>query len=237
MGKGWKAAFVVVVLLTFSLLVATLFYMKRAPAMIASALSEKLQVPVRVESVKFSFNSIVIKGFEIKNLPESILPTAFSAQTIIIKCPITNFLKKDVHIDHIIVDDIYIGLEFDNIKSEKGNWTRLMENYYSKIDAPAEKELKRTVHIERISLQQIRAQVVYKTDPGNIHTLPLVPYEEFTNISSTGGVPLDQIANSVLGKMLLSLFARENLKNMFQQFFNPENAVKHLIAPFKLFVP
>lgn len=233
----WKILFVVVILFILALSVATMICEKRASSFLSEYLSGKLKVAVKVEDISFSWNQIKIKGFEIDNVKGSILPKAFTAQTILIKTPLINFLKNDVVINHIIVDDITIGLEFDNIKSANGNWTRLIGNLYSSISPSQGTEANRSVTIKKISLQQIKAQVVYKTDPQKIIALPVVKYEEFTNISSKGGIPIDQIMNSVLGKMLISLFAREHLNNMFQQFLNPENAIKDLVAPFKMLIP
>ncbi len=237
MGKVRKAVIVMVVLFIIAIGALAYLYIKKAPGMLSESLSGKFKVPVKVEKISLSWDRITIKGFEIANLPDSILPKAFSAQTIIIKAPLLSFLKDDVKISEIIVDQIYIGLEFDDIKSEKGNWTRLIENLYSEIDAINKTEATRTVSIGKISLQEIHAQVVYKTKHEKIHDLPVAKYEAFTDTTSEGGFPIDQITNSILGKMLMSLFVRENLKNMHQGFLNPKNAVKHLLSPFKLLIP
>lgn len=237
MGKVWKTVTTVIILFIIALALIGFFWIKKAPTLLSESLSSKLKVPVKVESISFSWNHITIKGLEIDNIEDSILPKAFSAKTIIIKAPLTNYMKHHVEIEQIIVDDIYIGLEFDTIESEKGNWTRLIENLYTTMDNYEKKDSDRTVTIKKISLQNIQAQAVYKTKPKKIHTFPVVKYEEFTDIKSEGGFPIDQITNSVLGKMLMSLFVRENLKNMYLQFLNPKNAIKSLISPFKFFIP
>ncbi len=58
---------------------------------------------------------------------------------------------------------------------------------------------------------------------------------ELTEISSEGGLPMDQILNSVLGQMLKEVFVKQNLKNMIQQFMNTPSPVQQYLAPFKGF--
>ena len=237
MSKVWKAVITVIILIIIAISLIGFFGLKKASNLLSESLSSKLKVPVKVEGISLSWNRITIKGLEIDNIKDSILPKAFSAKTIIIKAPLFHYMKKHVEIQQVIVDDIYIGLEFDNIESEKGNWTRLIENFYTVMDNYEKKDSERTVTIKKISLQKIQAQVVYKTSPKKIHAFPIVEYEEFTDITSQGGFPIDQITNSVLGKMLMSLFVRENIKNMYKQFLNPKNVLKSLISPFKLLIP
>ena len=237
MGNVWKTVIVLIVLLLVAFGLICFFWIKKAPSLLSESLSSKLKVPVNVEKISFSWNQITIKSLSVDNIEDSILPKAFTAKTIIIKAPLFNYLKDNVVIHEIIIDNIYIGLEFDDIDSEKGNWTRLIENFYTEMDNYEMKEATRSVSIYKIALQDIQAQVVYKTKPKNIHTLPIVEYEEFTDIKSEGGFPVDQITNSVLGKMLMSLFVRENLKNMYMQFLNPKNVFKNLISPFKMLIP
>lgn len=236
MSVVWKTVLIAVILILAATGIIGFIFVKKAPTLLSDSLSEKLGVHVTVKDVSFTWNHVFIKGLEIDNVEDSILPKAFTAKTIIIYAPLFHFLQQNVVVNEIAVDTIYIGLEFDDIDSEKGNWTRLIEGFYSKMETEDTEISTRTVEIAKISLNNIQAQVVYKTNPSKIHTFPIVPHEEFTDIKSEGGVPVDQITNSVLGKMLMSLFVRENLKNMYKKL-SPKNVLKKALSPFKLLIP
>ncbi|HAZ15647.1 MAG: hypothetical protein A2Y28_03745 [Chlamydiae bacterium GWC2_50_10] len=229
----WKTIFVLFLLSLFALGTIAWLYVKKAPDILSDALSRKLNVPVHVDKIDFSLNRITISGITVENLQTSILPNALTTHTLIIKAPLINFLKDNLFVDEISLDQIYLGLEFDEITSPKGNWTRLLENFYTRIDTYDKKESARTVSIAKLLLKNIQTDVVYKTKPKKIHTLPLIKEILLTNIQSHGGLPLDQIANSVLGQMLLTVFQKENLKNMLKELLNPANTLKQLLSPFK----
>lgn len=225
------------VVATSALLIVSYSYIKRAPQLLSESLSHKMKCPVHVGALHFSLHCITIEDFTIDNPNDSILPQAFHAACITIDIRLKNLFEKNLFIRHIAVHNIALGLEFDDAKGIRGNWTRLMENFYTEIDDANAAEAARTLYIETLDFQKITTQLVYKNNSGHIHTLPTIDQIQLTGISSEGGLPIDQIANSVLGEMLLTVFKRENLHNMLQDLLNPKNTVKRLISPFKILLP
>lgn len=215
-------------------LVVTFFLIRAGlSGTIERKMTSQFQVPVSVGSVSLGFSAIGFKKLVIGNPKGAVLPTALSTVNITINAPVTRYFKQDVVIDEISVSDIQLGLEFDSAGGTKGNWTEIMSNYENAPEPSAEDT--RTVFIKRLVLNNISVDVVYRTNPKKIKRLPLIPQIVLTNISSTGGVPMHQIMESVLGQMLKSVFLKENMKDMLDEVIKnpPKTAEDWLKVPFK----
>ena len=94
----------------------------------------------------------------------------------------------------------------------------------------------RSVYIHKLILTNIDVDVVYIKEGRKVIHLPRIERIELYDISSQGGLPMDQIMNSILGQMLRSVFERQNLKNMLQNLIeSPPNTIQKYLNPFKLF--
>ncbi len=204
------------------------------PGTIASKLSKQLQVPVSIGNMSIGFYSIGFKDFKIRNPEYSTLPNALTVGDIAINCRLRNYFDTHVVIQEIVLSDIHLGLEFDSPSSVKGNWTRLMTNFENDT-GEGTKNQNRTVLIKQLVLKNISVDLVYQTRSGKIKRLRPIDEIILTNITNTGGFPIDQIAESVLGQMLKSVFMKENLKNMLEGIIkNPPGTAKDLLKiPFK----
>jgi len=227
----------IVILIVAAVIVGFIFW-SRVPDMLANNLSKKMGVSVAIDSMGLGWGKIDMKKIEIGNLPHSILAKAFSCREIDVNAPFTHYLNKHIVIDEIDLNDVYLGLEFDSATGTKGNWTRIMSNIQSTTAVGQAKKKKeeaaeRSVLIHRIVLTNINVDVVYKKDGGKVKRLPTIPRMELTEISSEGGVPMDQITNSVLGEMLKQVFIKENLKNMMQELMNQPGPLQQYLSPFK----
>jgi hypothetical protein len=216
-------------------------FWSRVPDMLANNLSKKMKVAVSIDSIGLGWGKIDLKKIDIGNPPNSILAKAFSCNEIDVNAPFTRYLSKNIVIDVIDLNDIYLGLEFDSPSSTKGNWTTIMNNIQSTTAANQVSKKKeeaapgsqRSVLIHHVILTNINVDVVYKKDSGKVKKLPTIPRIELTEISSEGGLPMDQITNSILGEMLKQVFIKENLKNMLQELMNQPGPIKQYLAPFK----
>lgn len=223
-----------IVLIILAAAIVGFIFWSRVPDMLANNLSKKMKVSVTIDSMGLGLGSIDLHKMDIGNPPKSILSKAFSCNEIDVKAPLTRYLSKNIVIDEIDLKDVYLGLEFDSPSGTKGNWTRIMSNIQSTSSISKEKKTERTVLIHRIVLTNINVDVVYKKDGGKIKKLPTIDRIELTEISSQGGIPMDQITNSVLGEMLKQVFIKENLKNMMQDLLqDPSSPVQKYLAPFK----
>lgn len=221
----------------FCLVIAAIFLTSSlAPDFIATGLSKNLKVPVSIESMSFSFDSITVKKLDVANLPNSRLQTALSVNKICSKANLLNYLDNTIRIEQITLDDIYLGLEFDSAKGTQGNWTVLMGNLEA-TTASAPKENTKSVIIKELVLTNIQVDVFYRASGGDVKRLKPIPRIVLYNINSSQGFPTDQIMQSVLGQMLKSVFVDENLKNMFEGLFldQPKNAIDSVLQPLKGF--
>lgn len=230
-----------IVIIILAAVITGFILWSRVPDILANNLSKKMKVFVAIDSMSLGWGKVGLKKIEIGNPPNSILSKAFSCGEIDVIAPFTRYLAKHIVVDEINLNDVYLGLEFDSATSTKGNWTTIMNNIQSTTaagQAPKKKgeaaPTERSVLIHRIVLTNINVDVVYKKDSGKVRKLPTIPRIELTDISSEGGVPIDQITNSVLGEMLKQVFIKENLKNMLQDLMNqPNNPIQKFISPFK----
>jgi len=217
----------------------------RVPDIIANNLSKKLKVYVEVGSVNLGWGEVKVKKIEIGNPPGAVQTQAFRCQQIDIKTPFTRFFDKQIVIEEIDLNDVFLDLEFDSASGTNGNWSRIMSNLQEsaaaeKTSSPAsskqEKAPARSVFIRKLILTNIDTDVLYIKEGNKVIHLPRIDRIELNDISSEGGLPMDQIMNSVLGQMLKSVFQKQNLKNMLQDFIqNPPSNLQKYLSPFKSF--
>ena len=229
--------FTVIAIVIIAIVVVLFLGWTRVPDILANDISKKMRVPVKIDSIDLGIKSIRVQDFEIGNPPGTVLSKAFSAQTIGVFAPLTRYLDQQIVIDEMTIDNIYLDLEFNSVSSTDGNWTKIMANIQPSESATKQGENKkppRSVLIKRIILTNINVDVIYVKEGGKVQHLPTIDRIELTNVSSEGGVPMDQIMNSVLGQMLKSVFIKQNLKNMLQGILNtPGNTIQKFISPFK----
>ncbi len=237
----------IVILILAGTVIGYIFW-SRVPDILANNLSSKLGVSVQIDDMSLGWGKIDIKKVDVGNTPKSILNKAFSCNLIRVLAPFTNYLDKKIIIDEIDLNDVYLGLEFDSPTSTNGNWTEIMKNLQSssaptsgkkrkkdKTPAPTPDENARSVLIHKLILTNINVDVVYRKDGGKVKHLPPIDRIELTEVSSEGGLPMDQVMNSVLGQMLKSVFEKENLKNMMQDLLQNQGDIQKYISPFKGF--
>lgn len=95
-------------------------------------------------------------------------------------------------------------------------------------------EKTRSVLIRRLILTNIDVDVVYRKEGGKVQRLKRIDRIELTDVSSEGGLPVDQLMNSVLGQMLKSVFEKQNLKNMLQNLLQePSGTIQKYLGPFQ----
>ncbi len=224
-----------VLLLLLGIVIVVYMGWGRLPGMISERLSQKMGVRVTVERVGLGPSKIDIHNLEIANARGyTTLKRAFAADEIAIRAPLFRYTKREIVIEEIKIDNIYLGLEFDNIKGTNGNWTTIMANLEKSGQKPASsKDKSRSVFIKKVILTNINTDVVYISEGRSVKRLKTIPYMELNNISSSGDELSEQLANSVLGQMLKQVFVQQNLNNMIKEFFNPDQGPTDLIKPFR----
>lgn len=211
---------VVLFLLVIAVGAAFIMY-PRLPSYLSKTLSEKFQVPVKIESIDLSWNKFVIKDIDISNPKESKLPTALKVQTTTMKAPPLNYLKENIIIDEIRLDNIYASIEFYNSKNTEGNWTVLIDNLdqnnsfgASERGESSKDNEGRTVLIKKLIMTNITIDLIrYGKNPTRLSPIRRI---ELDNISSEKGFPTEEITEIIIQKMMEQIFSIQGLSNMFQ---------------------
>ncbi len=227
--------FAIIVLAIIAAVVTAVLSWSRIPDIISSKLSEKMKVHVEIDDMHIGWKAIDVQKVEIGNPSGSILPKAFSADQILIQAPLMDYLKDDIVIDYIEIDNVYLGLEFESKSSHKGNWNTIMNNMQGGKKAGKAEEPGKTVLIRKLVLTNISVALVYRQGGGPVKNLPPIKRLEFDNLSSEKGIPYEKISKIIFEQMLKSVFSLEGLQNMLQDYLNPkpQDALQNLLQPFK----
>lgn len=213
-------------------------FWSQVPDIVANKISNQLKVPVQIDEINLGWGKIHIKELEISNTPHSFLAKALTCKAIHLITPFKRYLEEKIVIDTIELNNVYLGLEFDSATTTKGNWTEIMSHLQSSSSKKTPKQAANSSHsilIHHLILTDLNVDVVYRKEGGQVHHLKTIPRIELNEISSEGGLPIDQIMNSVLGQMLKAVFEKENLKNMLQEFLQPQKGIQKYLEPFKGF--
>lgn len=197
----------------------------RLPGWISSNLSEKAKVDVNVEAINLDMDNIKVANLTMGNPEGSTLKYALKVQDIDLKTPLTNYLKNPVSINQIIMDNVYIGLEFYKVGSTDGNWTYIVANLNE--DMPQDSSGKEVL-IKKVTLRNINIELFTHQNGAKTRKLQPISQLEFTNVTSTGGVPASQLTNAIMKITLKEIFSREGIQNMLQNALNPKNVLSPL---------
>ena len=208
------------------------------PTIVSHKLSKTAGVSVSIADIHFSSSKIKADNIRVGN-PEGYdkTPRALSVDTFKLDVPLSHFFDDHIVINEMLLDDVYVGLEFDSPRSKNGNWTTIMDNV-SKNTSSEEKEAKdkgetTTVLIKKLIITDLNIELAYKTGDNANRKLRPIERIELTNISSEGGVPTSQIMNIVMQETLRNIFSKEGLQNMLEGVMNPSDKGKGAIDPLK----
>lgn len=226
-----------VILAIVAAIISGVILWARLPDILSNTLSKKMQVPVSVASLSASWGQIAVHGIQVNNPPKSILAHALTCKQISVDTPFARYFQDAIVIDEIHLKDIYLGLEFNSATTTDGNWTIIMDRIKEREKrSPSPKAGTRSLLIKKLILTNTDVDVVYRKEGGKIQRLPSIPYMEITNISSEGGLPMDQIMNSVLGEMLKEVFIKQNLKDMLKTLIEQNDTLNQFLSPFQKFL-
>jgi hypothetical protein len=223
------------VIFVLALCIALFIGWASVPDLIATNLSKKLKVAVDVREVDLSWKSLKIEKINIANPEKSSLARAFSAEIVEVKTPIEQYLHREIVIAEVVVDEIYLGLEFDSPTSKRGNWTILMDNFAATTPPEKASITRRSALIRKLILRNINTDLLYRTEGATIQHLPPIAEIVLTDISSEGAFPINQIASSILGRMLHEIFEKENLEQLLEK--SVEEPVEIISKPLLELIP
>lgn len=199
------AFFSVSVIASFLLLVAYLVYLNSS-LLLSKTLSRTTQTPVAVGPIGFLRDSFTIQRLAISNPKDAYLPTAFKAETIKVSGSYTRYLRREIVIEKIEIDDVFLNIEFYTEDKLTGNWQALFENMDK---SHRQVKSKRQTLIKKLVLRNVHVNLILAD--GKVHRLAPIDLLEFKELSSEEGFPVKEISEIIAKKMVYSILKEEGL--------------------------
>lgn len=187
-------------------------------------LSKKIQVPVTVESLDFEKDFFSILQLQVSNPKGARLPTALKVETIDVKAPYKNYIENPIVIEEIHLDNLYLNIQIYDKDQTTGNWHTLLANIQE--DHSHLLSIEREALIKKLLLTNIRIDLILSD--GKLHELSPIKKIEFDNVTTEKGIPIQEISEIIVQKMMHSIFLQKGLKTIIEA---PVNIIKG-IFPF-----
>ena len=184
--RKWLGGCTAVILIA---LIGTLFFgWKQLPRWLSSHLSEKMGVAVSIQTMTLAPSSLGVYELVINSPKGCILPRAFTAKEIKVDAPLTRYLRQDVVIDKVVLQDVYMGLELTSTTNSQGNWSVIMDNLNRSLQ---ENPSNGKVLIKELTVRNLQIDLVFRQGNRQVKRLKPIPVMSFQNVSSETGLPLD----------------------------------------------
>lgn len=183
-----------------------------ASLILAQIISHKTKVPVTIQKVEFSKESFEIRELQMANPKEARLPTALKIETIKIDSPYRQYFEDPILIDQILVNDVYVNIQIYDKAQTKGNWHTIMNHMAEDHNSPLSVE--RPAVIKKLILTNIKIDLILSD--GSMHHLSPIERLEFDNIDSDKGIPIQEISEIIVQKMMDSIFLQKGLKAIIE---------------------
>ncbi len=217
------------ILIFLLVVLIALFYLAKSnrSALLASIISHKTNNPISIDKVDFHKEGITIKRLQIGNPKGTRFPTALSIDTIDIKTPYKNYLKNPIYIDKIHLKDVYINIQIDNKAQTKGNWQTIIANMHQ--DQKTFFSIERETTIKKLLLTNIHIVIILSD--GKLHELSPIKQFQFDNVTTEKGIPIHEISEIIVQKMMHSIFIQHGIKNLLNAPFNIIKGLFPFLSP------
>lgn len=225
--------FICVVIILFA---AAFFGWNYLPYWISSTLSQKMGVSVSVNHLHITPNTATIHNLDIGNPTGFTLDKALQIKKIQTNAPASSFFYDHIVVDEVLLSNLYLGLEFESVTDTRGNWTIIMNNLRSSLRDPDQSSKEgKTFLIKKLTIRNIKIDLVFKKNDGKVIHLKPIPYMEFKNVSSEGPRSIGQLINVVMTGLLKEVFLEQHLKDMLHDVIKSPgkgvyNSIKSLFS-------
>lgn len=211
-----------------TILVLLLIGYKLLPKILSYSLSKRAKVEVTINNIDLGYDSIEVEGIQVGNPKGSKLPQALKVKNVSAVAPIKNYFHDEIVIDSITLNDIYFGLEFYKKNSSNGNWTYIINNLTesNKKESASQKKKgkEKQVLIKKLILTNLEIEMYTHGKDSQVKKLNTIKRLEFTNVTSSGGIPTAQIMNVIIQQALREIFSKEGIQNMLNDILNPNQS-------------
>ncbi len=202
------------ILLGIIIVIALAAYLAYAnsPLILARVISHKTQVPVTIKNIDFQNDAFTIQQLQMGNPKEARLPTSLKVETITINSPYRQYFDDPIVIDQIYVNNVYVNIQLYNKDQTEGNWQTIMKNMAEDHGSPL--SIERPAIIKKLILTNIQIDLILSD--GSVHNLSPIARLEFDNIHSDKGIPIQEISEIIVQKMMQSIFLEKGLKTIIE---------------------
>lgn len=215
---------VIAILLGILILLGAAGYLAYANSnlILAQIISRKAHLPVTIKKVNYGKDSFVIHELQLANPKEARLPTALKIETIQIDAPYRQYFEDPIVIDQIQVNNSYVNIQIYNKDQTEGNWHTIIQ--YMSEDRNSPLSVERPALIKKLVLTNIQIDLILAD--GSMHHLSPIQRLEFDNVSSERGIPIEEISEIIVQKMMGQIFIEKGLKAIIEA---PVNIIKGVI--------
>ena len=223
MGKLFRILFL------FLIIFIVLFYVARSyrASLLATIISHKTNTPISIEEVNFHKTGITIERFQMGNPKGTRFPTALSVDTIEVKAPYKNYLKDPIYIDTIHLKDVYVNIQIDNRAQTEGNWQTIIADMNK--DKKTFFSIEKKTVIRKLFLTNVKIVIILSD--GKLHELSPIEILQFDNVSTEKGIPIHEISEIIVAKMMHSIFIQQGIKNILNVPFNIIKGIFPFLSP------
>lgn len=183
-----------------------------ADLIFAKIISRKAQVPITIKRVQFNRESFQIEELQMANPKGARLPTALKIEKIEVDSPYRQYFEDPIRIDRVHVNNVYVNIQIYNKEQTEGNWHTIMHNMEEDHNSPL--SIERTAIIKKLILTNIQIDLILSD--GGIHHLSPIERLEFDNVDSDKGIPIQEISEIIVQKMMNSIFLEKGLKAIIE---------------------
>ncbi|MDN3505382.1 MAG: hypothetical protein P0S95_07395 [Rhabdochlamydiaceae bacterium] len=233
--KFHKATFLTIGIVIIGAILAIHFSL---PFFLARSLSSALGENSSVGSVRIQLNKIVIKEIKIENPPLSKLKYALKIDELIITAPLIEYLQPQVDIKQILLDKIYMSVEFYTKDRKESNWNSILAN----VNKPVAEEKKEPSHpgdrrkitIGNLTLNDIQVELMFANSKPEL--LPMLKQISINDIDPENGLLTKRITRILTNHIIQSISKGFGIQGITGVILSaPSAVVDTIILPFKMF--
>jgi len=169
-------------------------------------LTNKLGVPVTIESTTIRKNELDINNLWIGNPEGSKTKRAFSSEINQIKGSPSELYNTPHTIDEVYMENIFVGVELYSADGKDNNWSLILTKKKVHETKPRPYLIRKFI-IRNLSIQLVKAN-------GEVQNFPVIKEMVFYNISDETGFPIKDIEKALFNLVLKEVFKKIGLEQL-----------------------
>jgi len=236
-----KRFVVILVILLIIIFGGTFIVWRQLPQLVSYMIAQQTHTHVHINAIRFRQDEIHFDTIIIDSPEGGTIQKALKVEELIIKAPFTAYTKSPVIIPEVILNNIYLGIEFYNKERTKGNWVTIMSDIDE--EPQEKKEVKKPQTggqyldekgdyglIKDLDMNTLNIELkLHNESPVKLSTIKNVHFKDVRTDNGQIGKELTQI---IIQKMMYSVFIMKGIKTVINL---PKDVIETVIWPFSWF--